>query len=217
MKMKTLVLNQILFSIVGMSIFIGSGFVLYALNLTDVWIEHTLFISHLMISLAMVFLSILYHKFIDKINFGKVLTKTGLYFSIAIIAIYVVTSIVENYLGYITEDFVANIFNKPLLAIISTAITIFLLAPIGEELLFRGFLLNTFITTQNPKTIFCVGALISSTLFALIHIQYSQVTTLLSLFVSALVFCAARYKSGGLLLPIVLHIEASALAVLFSL
>jgi len=76
------------------------------------------------------------------------------------------------------------------------------MAPILEEVIFRGFLLKEFSFTFLGTT----GAIfLTSAIWALIHSQYDWVY-LLIIFVTGLLFGYARVKSETLLVPIVLHI-----------
>lgn len=47
------------------------------------------------------------------------------------------------------------------------------------------------------------------------HSQYQNLLTLAELFLVGLITSAARIRSGGLLLPVLLHMEATALGLLF--
>jgi len=76
------------------------------------------------------------------------------------------------------------------------------MAPILEEVIFRGFLLKEFSFTFLGMT----GAIfLTSAIWAVIHSQYDPVY-LLIIFMTGLLFGYARVKSGTLLVPIVLHI-----------
>nr|WP_250114022.1 CPBP family intramembrane glutamic endopeptidase [Escherichia coli] len=59
------------------------------------------------------------------------------------------------------------------------------------------------------------GALITSLLFVAAHSQYKNLLTLAELFLVGLITSAARIRSGGLLLPVLLHMEATTLGLLF--
>uniref|UniRef100_UPI001112C985 CPBP family intramembrane glutamic endopeptidase n=1 Tax=Escherichia coli TaxID=562 RepID=UPI001112C985 len=56
--------------------------------------------------------------------------------------------------------------------------------------------------------------LITSLLFAAVHMQYQNLLTLAEMFLVGLITSAARIRSGGLLLPVLLHMEATALGLL---
>ncbi len=60
-----------------------------------------------------------------------------------------------------------------------------------------------------------LGALITSLLFVAAHSQYKNLLTLAELFLVGLITSAARIRSGGLLLPVLLHMEATTLGLLF--
>nr|WP_264829002.1 MULTISPECIES: CPBP family glutamic-type intramembrane protease [Enterobacteriaceae] len=51
-------------------------------------------------------------------------------------------------------------------------------------------------------------------LFAAVHMQYQNLLTLAEMFLVGLITSAARIRSGGLLLPVLLHMEATALGLL---
>ncbi|MCK3653972.1 CPBP family intramembrane metalloprotease, partial [Escherichia coli] len=97
--------------------------------------------------------------------------------------------------------------------VILTLLTIFILAPLNEETLFRGIMLNVF------RSRYCwtmwLGALITSLLFVAAHSQYQNLLTLAELFLVGLITSVARIRSGGLLLPVLLHMEATTLGLLF--
>nr|WP_228730059.1 CPBP family intramembrane glutamic endopeptidase [Klebsiella pneumoniae]QVQ59363.1 hypothetical protein [Klebsiella pneumoniae] len=59
------------------------------------------------------------------------------------------------------------------------------------------------------------GALITSLLFVAAHSQYQNLLTLAELFLVGLITSVARIRSGGLLLPVLLHMEATTLGLLF--
>ncbi|MDN5665026.1 MAG: CPBP family intramembrane metalloprotease [Psychrobacter sp.] len=88
-----------------------------------------------------------------------------------------------------------------------------IVAPVYEELIFRGLLWSAiaeqFIDTDNLSHLSPCGAVVASVvtslIFAVIHVQYG-VYEISTIVVLALIFCYARFKSGSLLLPILLHI-----------
>lgn len=89
-----------------------------------------------------------------------------------------------------------------------------IVAPLYEEFIFRGLLWSA-IAEQFSKASKARGAivasLITSLIFASIHLQYG-VYEISTIVVLALIFCYARFKSGSLLLPILLHIINNGLA-----
>lgn len=112
------------------------------------------------------------------------------------------------------EPFMTKLFaDKSIPDVLLTLLTIFILAPLNEETLFRGIMLNVF------RSRYCwtmwLGALITSLLFVAAHSQYQNLLTLAELFLVGVITSAARIRSGGLLLPVLLHMEATTLGLLF--
>ncbi len=60
-----------------------------------------------------------------------------------------------------------------------------------------------------------LGALITSLLSVAAHCQYQNLLTLAELFLVGLITSAAKIRGGGLLLPVLLHMEATTLGLLF--
>lgn len=88
------------------------------------------------------------------------------------------------------------------------AIAMVVVAPIYEEVIFRGFMW----TGLAHSPVGALGAsIITSVIFAFIHFQYGWVE-LASIVLLAMLFSYARYISGSLYLPIVLHIVNNSLA-----
>jgi membrane protease YdiL (CAAX protease family) len=80
------------------------------------------------------------------------------------------------------------------------AITLVVLAPLSEEFLFRGFLYRGFANGFGPFAAILLTALI----WASIHVQYSPVL-MGQIFVYGLVLGWIRWRSGSLIVPMVLH------------
>lgn len=89
------------------------------------------------------------------------------------------------------------------LSLISFCLAVVILAPVFEEILFRGFILHAFLLWAPAQRLAC--SVMTSIIFALLHTQYVHLQTLISLIVLSLLLCAARFISGGLKLPIYLH------------
>ncbi|QHM70083.1 CPBP family intramembrane glutamic endopeptidase [Mixta intestinalis] len=90
-----------------------------------------------------------------------------------------------------------------------------LLAPIFEEILFRGFLLQAFLLWA-PRSRFA-AILLTSLLFAAMHTQYILWQTIVVLTLFSILLCYARLRAGGLRLPIALHMLNNLIALLPSL
>ena len=87
-----------------------------------------------------------------------------------------------------------------------------ILAPIFEEILFRGFLLQGFLLWAPKSPLAC--ATLTSIIFAALHTQYVHLQTLAMLTLFSLLLCYARLTSRGLKLPIFLHMINNFLALL---
>lgn len=82
------------------------------------------------------------------------------------------------------------------------------IAPIYEELMFRGFMWTGLASSRLGVW---GASVITSGVFAMIHAQYGLVEWV-EIFALAMLFSLARFRSGSLLLPIVLHIINNGLA-----
>ena len=102
--------------------------------------------------------------------------------------------------------------DKSVADVILTLLAVFILAPLNEETLFRGFMLNVF--RLRYSWMMWLGALTTSLLFAAVYMQYQNLLTLAEMFLVRLIASAARIRSGGLLLSVLLHMEATALGLL---
>ncbi|OLF39310.1 MULTISPECIES: CPBP family intramembrane glutamic endopeptidase [unclassified Psychrobacter] len=82
-----------------------------------------------------------------------------------------------------------------------------IVAPIYEELVFRGILWSAVAEQFAPAKLngALLASIVTSFIFAVIHLQYGiyEITTIIVL---AFIFCYARIKSGSLVLPMLLHI-----------
>lgn len=78
------------------------------------------------------------------------------------------------------------------------------LAPVAEEIIFRGFLLNSSIGWGRYSRV--SGIIITSLAFAIMHTQYLFAVTFVYLFVFSSILCVVRMRSRGLMIPIILHI-----------
>jgi uncharacterized protein len=93
-------------------------------------------------------------------------------------------------------------------ALVFRLLGLVVLAPIAEEVVFRGVLFARICQTRLGKT----GAIvIPAALFALLHLQYSTLEMGL-IAVDGLFFGLARYQSRSLLVPILLHASGNAFA-----
>ncbi|WP_238446563.1 CPBP family intramembrane glutamic endopeptidase [Rahnella aceris] len=76
--------------------------------------------------------------------------------------------------------------------------------PIYEEIVFRGCLLTALFSLFRGNVY--IASLVTSALFAFMHTQYTDIRTLIILYIVSVILIVARILSKGLLMPILLHI-----------
>ncbi|WP_169392874.1 MULTISPECIES: CPBP family intramembrane glutamic endopeptidase [Psychrobacter] len=136
--------------------------------------------------------------------------------AIAMIGILLIFMIGSQALTYVLDkvplEFVDPLFESVSSVWLLVAVMV-VVAPIYEELVFRGLLWSAIAEQFEPPRGVVIASLITSIIFALIHLQYGiyEMTTIVIL---ALIFCLARIKSGSLLLPMLLHIINNGAAML---
>lgn len=81
-----------------------------------------------------------------------------------------------------------------------------LLAPILEEVTFRGVALGALVVRGVPPV---MAMVISSAAFTFLHLQYSM-PALAVVFIAGMGFAWLRLKSGSMLVPILAHVSANA-------
>lgn len=84
-----------------------------------------------------------------------------------------------------------------------------LVAPLFEEIMFRGFLLGHLDKALGPLR----ASLISSAIWAMVHFQYTPVEKGY-IFLFGMLLCAARYRGKTLLTPVIIHSFNNAVSVL---
>jgi membrane protease YdiL (CAAX protease family) len=175
--------------------------------------DYTAFIIYLVGAISLLLLSYPYSQWISKLAIGQLKHSTSLVLAVSVIILYLSIYGIERLFGIPAESFVSRLTNQSGGALLTTYITILIFAPICEEIIFRGMFLNLF-KSAHPWTLWS-GVVITSAVFTGIHIQYHHVSTFVEIFILALILAVARIRSGGLLLPVLLHAEASLIAVIF--
>lgn len=114
----------------------------------------------------------------------------------------VVLVVIGAFLGR-PEPWVGELPSYSPMVKVALAVVFIVLAPINEEIIFRGLVLNASIGWgPRSKTI---GIVTTSLIFSLLHTQYVMPTTFVSLFVFSAILCVVRIHTRGLIMPIVLH------------
>jgi membrane protease YdiL (CAAX protease family) len=88
------------------------------------------------------------------------------------------------------------------------AVLVCVLAPIAEELLFRGFMFAALLSWRGPW----VAAVIVGLLFGGIHVIGTPALLLIQLAVLGFLFCLVRWKTGSILPTVALHAINNSLA-----
>ncbi|WP_192459100.1 CPBP family intramembrane glutamic endopeptidase [Musicola keenii] len=156
-----------------------------------------------------------YHRWISPLGIGQVWQRSSVLPAIAVVAIYSIEFSYGKLTGQAPETWVETLLNQPLAQLSAVFLTILILSPVSEEIIFRGINLNVFRTKY--KWTQWVGIVFVSLGFAAMHIQYQNLSTFVEMFTLSIVLAWARVRSGGMLLPIMLHSLASILAVIFTL
>jgi membrane protease YdiL (CAAX protease family) len=142
-----------------------------------------------------------------KVINAKVLVKwliVGLFF-------WLISSYLGELLNLPIEQFMLDVksASNSLGVVILMVVTICLLVPVMEELVFRGWLYSKIAQTKLGN----IGALfLSSILFTTIHTQYDNAITLMIIFSLGLLLGGVRYKSGNISYSIAIHILFNSLA-----
>jgi len=136
--------------------------------------------------------------------------KTLGFWIIVFIVLQVATSFLIEALGAKEiPNFMMNLEYPTLTDKILLLIAVVVVAPVVEEVVFRGFLLkgfsNTFMGVHG-------AILFTSALWAVIHLQY-EVAYLIAIFVIGVVFGYARIRTNSLFIPMIMHSLMNLLAI----
>lgn len=177
--------------------------------LLNLWLLKTLHLTSLELSITKTVIGIVFAISLvnvlnnslqgNKISPGTINLRST-WFALAILASYTAAYYLTPDEPYM-QSFLKGLSPQEIaVRIISTII----LTPILEELIFRGIFLSSFLNLLGERLGYIAGGVIVSTVFAWMHSQYSIQTQIL-MFTVSIIFCAARFYSKGLALPISLH------------
>ncbi|WP_189419168.1 CPBP family intramembrane glutamic endopeptidase [Cellvibrio zantedeschiae] len=128
---------------------------------------------------------------------------------VGVLILFILVTLVNKLLG-IGNPWVADLMRGNQITLAFIYFTILVLAPLNEEIIFRGFALNIGNAISGGWISVWLTIVISCGGFALLHTQYGY-TTVIYLFVLAVWFAIVRIKSQSLSVPIVAHSFASLL------
>lgn len=95
-------------------------------------------------------------------------------------------------------SFILSIKPKGILSFIAIAFGLVIIAPLGEELLFRGFIQRIFQRNMGGP----VAVILASVVFAIVHFELAIIP---SIAVLGLIFGYIFYRTGNLLYPVMAH------------
>lgn len=156
-------------------------------------------------------IAIPYHKWIAPLEVGRALQRRSILPMILVVVLYLSCFGYETLIGQPPEPWMVDFLGQSQWQMFLALITSLVLAPIGEEILFRGILLNMFCSSRT--WVLWSGVVLVALFFAWIHHQHTSISTTVQLFALSVVFSWARLRSGGLLLPVLLHALASVLGI----
>lgn len=133
----------------------------------------------------------------------SVLVKTVLkayagYFAFMLGISLVLTILGLQFPGFESQESYLPVFGNDLFGILIAFFVVVLIAPVIEEILFRGFIYRIFVKSF-PKGF---GNLLSALLFALVHVQFQ---TFVPLFVLGLILNYCYQKTGSIWTSIAFH------------
>lgn len=123
-----------------------------------------------------------------------------------VVSLYAVSELIEWAQGIPLEPWLSFVTEASAPQLIIISFLVIFIAPISEELAFRHFLLAAM--PYKRGALYAAATVVAGALvFMSLHSYAFWVTNAL-MFMLAVVFAVARIKTGGLLLPIVLHSTA---------
>ncbi|OAT44896.1 putative inner membrane protein [Proteus hauseri ATCC 700826] len=122
---------------------------------------------------------------------------------------------INGFLGTEEKEWIELTNNITGFAFFLFVLSIIFIAPITEEIIFRGFLLNAGMWYGNTGK--WIAIITSSLLFSTIHTQYHSLSTFTLIFIMGIIFCQVRISTHSLIAPIVLHSLYNTLVITFSI
>ncbi|WP_240153482.1 CPBP family intramembrane glutamic endopeptidase [Erwinia amylovora] len=213
-----LILNAVLLTATGIFIYLLWMYALSRgaeLSGTVQFGLYSQFFQHLTGLVTLLIIAIPYCLFVKPLPVGHFQARQTALFALAMLALYLGVALTEKVMHIPDEPYVKMMLSLPVFPLSAFVFTVVVLAPLSEEIVFRGVLLNIFIS-RHAWTGYA-GAVLLAVIFSMMHGQYKHLSTFVELFGVALLLSLARLRSGGLLLPVLLHAEASVIALVLNL
>jgi len=124
----------------------------------------------------------------------------------AIVGLALAFDVIDPYIGVdVVPPFETDVFStvRDSVWLVPLALAVVVIAPIGEEVIFRGFLFRSWV---RPGRWGVVAVALISFLWAALHLQQYSFAIVAQIFVIGLVLGWMRWRSGSTWLTIVLHV-----------
>ncbi|MDE9481220.1 CPBP family intramembrane metalloprotease [Xenorhabdus bovienii] len=154
-----------------------------------------------------------YQKWVADLPLGRLRGCGAIWLAAAVTVLYFAFYGLEKITIIPSGSYISEILDvSSIQALVVTFIALFIFRPVGEEIIFRGVLLNVF--KSKRLWVLWIGTLITAWLFASMYGQYRHFSISVKYFILALLLTIARVRSNGLILPILLNAEAALMAVI---
>jgi len=152
----------------------------------------------------MIIFPLYYVYFRKREGYGKGLLRIGIFFPLFLCVLFIQYVIPLVFFTQQAESWSASQLGLEDHVFWLNAVMMILIVPIYEEIVFRGCLFSVF-RYWFGNNIYAAGIVVSL-IFSVCHLQYLDWRSFVTLFLVSCVFVAGRVKSGGILLPVFLHI-----------
>lgn len=174
-------------------------------HITRQYFSYYFVFSYAIIFIAMVVMGLMYNTGMNRMGLGKP-GKNWFRLALIVVLIQVLSFLLPE------QSFTTNFLNVSVTECIGKIVVALIMAPVAEEILFRGLIPEASRCVIGERYGLWVGIIFSAVLFAMSHTQY-DLPTQASFILLSLVLGYARIKSDGLLLPMLLHSLAGAIAI----
>jgi len=135
----------------------------------------------------------------------EALKAYGKYIGITILVVIFMVATNIKIPGYEMQENILPLFGKTIPSMIIAGIMIVIIAPIIEEIVFRGFILRTLV---NRIGIF-LGSLLTAGIFAILHMQFKSI---IPIFILGLIINSIVTKNKSIIPAILFHVINNAIA-----